>query len=95
MKGTTAHWYEATLPSTPDSNGSAIVGEKWVEITPGKSIRFDIIRQANGDFLVSGDRASLLANNLEHIQRTIYAAQAQAMPSQIIWSIILEGVSSR
>lgn len=88
------HWYQALPPSLSDSDGSCTVGSKWVEITPGKSIHFIIIRQANGDYVVRGDQASLLANQVIYRERTIYAQQAQAMPYQVIWSIILEGVKS-
>ncbi|CAN5158641.1 hypothetical protein BH09BAC4_BH09BAC4_05090 [soil metagenome] len=91
---TTPHWYEALPPSITDSNGSCTVGSKWVEINPGKSIHFTIIRQANGDLVVRGDQASLLANQLTYRECTIYAQQAHAMPAQVIWSIILEGVKS-
>jgi hypothetical protein len=92
MTDNVAHWYEAITPSLPDINGSTIVGRKSVEVQPGKSIHFNIIRQPNGDFIITCDRASLVANKLDYRERTIYAAQAQAMPSQVIWSIILEGV---
>ncbi|MVM30005.1 hypothetical protein GO755_08175 [Spirosoma sp. HMF4905] len=92
MKNPASHWYDATTITPPDINGSSIVGGKWVEVSPGKSIHFDIILKANGDFVVACDRDSLVANGLQYNERTIYAPQAQAMPSQIIWSIILEGV---
>ncbi|GAB4054073.1 hypothetical protein [Spirosoma litoris] len=94
MKEIESHWYEASIPSQPDSNGLSIVGYKWVEAHPGKRLQFIIIRQANGDFFVSCDQASLTAARLSYRPITIYAPQAQAMPDQVIWSIILEGVSS-
>jgi hypothetical protein len=94
MKEVTSHWYEASGPSQPDKNGASIVGYKRVEVRPGKSLPFTIIRQRNGDFVIICDQESLAAAHLTYRPCTIYASQAQAMPAQVIWSIILEGVKS-
>lgn len=95
MNDSTSHWYQATGPSLPGSDGSSIVGSKRVEVRPGIFLHFTIVRQVNGDFLVRCDQSGLAAANLEYRERTIYAPQAQAMPADVIWSIILEGVRSR
>ncbi|GAB3945112.1 hypothetical protein GCM10028805_13670 [Spirosoma harenae] len=87
-------WYEASRPSQPDKNGDSIVGHKWVEVRPGRSLKFIIIRQRNGDFVITCDQASLAAAHLTYRSCTIYASQAQAMPAQVLWSIILESVKS-
>ncbi|GAB3558111.1 hypothetical protein GCM10027577_48510 [Spirosoma fluminis] len=63
-----------------------------MEARPGKFISFTIIRQRNGDFALSCDPASLTAAHLAYRPCVIYASQAQTMPAQVIWSIILEGV---
>jgi hypothetical protein len=94
MKDRTSHWYQVTVPSLPDSDGSSIVGSKRVEVRPGIVLYFTIIQQTNGDFVVRCDPSDLAAANLAYRERTIYASQAQAMPAQVIWSIILEGVQS-
>ncbi|AKD54217.1 hypothetical protein [Spirosoma radiotolerans] len=95
MNDSVSHWYNATAPSVPDPYGFSIVGEKRVEVKPGTFLYFTILQQANGDFLVRCDPSGLAAANLEYRERTIYAPQAQAMPAQVIWSIILEGVVVR
>ncbi|GAB3775692.1 hypothetical protein GCM10028818_20150 [Spirosoma horti] len=95
MKDRTSHWYQATVPSLPDSDGSSIVGSKCVEVRPGIVLHFTIIHQANGDFVVRCDPSGLAAANLAYGERTIYASQVQAMPAEVIWSIILEGLRSR
>ncbi|GAB3708251.1 hypothetical protein GCM10027592_43170 [Spirosoma flavus] len=91
MKAT--DWYEASGPSQPDNSGCSTVGHKWVEVRPGKSFLFTIVRQRNGDFVITCDQASLAAVHLTYRPCTIYASQAQTMPSQVLWSIILENIN--
>jgi len=95
MNDSTSHWYRATVQSLPESDGSSIVGSKWVEVRPKMFLHFTIVRQVNGNFLVRCDPSDLAAANLEYRERSIYASQAQVMPADVIWSIILEGVRSR
>ena len=94
MNDSASHWYKATVPSLPANDGSAIVGGKRVEVRPKVFLYFTIVRQVNGDFLVRCDQSGLAAANLQYTERTIYASQAQAMPADVIWSIILEGIRS-
>ncbi|GAB4014400.1 hypothetical protein [Spirosoma koreense] len=94
MKEIVSHWFEASEASQPDRNGSSVAGHKWVEVRPGKHLLFTIIHQRNGDFVISCDQASLTVAHLTYQPCTIYASQALAMPAQVIWSIILEGIKS-
>ncbi|WP_420148937.1 hypothetical protein [Spirosoma sp.] len=94
MKDIASHWYEASGTYQPDRNGSSVVGHKWVEVRADKHIPFTILRQRNGDFVITCDQASLAAVHMGYRTCTIYAAQALAMPAEVIWSIILEGVIS-